>query len=55
MKKYIVVLANEETKEKRVYAFEATFDKVYKAAKSYFREIKTSTKDNVYIKSTRKL
>ena len=51
MKKYIVVLVNEETKEKHIYAFEDTFDEVYKRAKSYARKIKTSTKNNVYIKS----
>ena len=51
MKKYIAVLVNEETKEKHVYAFEGTFDEVYKRAKSYARKIKTSTKNNVYIKS----
>ena len=51
MKKYIVVLANEETKEKHVYALEGTFDEVYKSAKSYARKIKASTKNNVYIKS----
>ena len=50
MKKYIVVLVNEETKEKHVYAFENTFDEVYKTAKLYARKIKTSTKNNVYIK-----
>ena len=51
MKKYIVVLVNEETKEKHVYAFENTFDQVYKNAKSYARKIKASAKNNVYIKS----
>lgn len=55
MKKYIVVLVNEETKEKHVYAFEDTFDKVYKNAKLYARKIKNSTKNNVYIKSISEL
>lgn len=55
MKKYIVVLVNEETKEKHVYAFEETFDEVYKTAKQYARKIKASTKNNVYIKSISEL
>lgn len=55
MKKYIVVLVNEETKEKHVYVFEDTFDEVYKTAKSYARKIKASTKNNVYIKSINEL
>lgn len=55
MKKYIVVLANEETKEKHVYAFEGTFDEVYKTAKSHARKIKVSTKNNIYIKSISEL
>ena len=55
MKKYIVVLVNEETKEKHVHAFEDTFDEVYKRAKLYARNIKKSTKNNVYIKSISEL
>lgn len=55
MKKYIVVLVNEETKEKHVHAFEATFDDAYKSAKEYARKIKKSTKNNVYIKSISEL
>lgn len=51
MKKYIVVLANEKTKEKYVYVFENPFDEVYKSAKSYARKIKAFTKNKVYIKS----
>jgi hypothetical protein len=49
MKKYIVVLVNEETKEKHVYAIEDTFDEVYKRAKSYARKIKASRSSSVYI------
>ena len=55
MKKYIVVLVNEETKEKYVHAFEDIFDEVYKRAKLYVRNIKKSTKNNVYIKSISEL
>jgi hypothetical protein len=55
MKKYIVVLVNKETKEKYVYVFENTFDEVYKSAKSYARKIKTSIKNNVYVKSISEL
>lgn len=55
MKKYIVVLVNEETKEKHVYTFENTFDEVYKSAKSYAHKIKASTKNNIYIKSISEL
>lgn len=51
MKKYIVVLVNEETKEKYVRVIEGTFDEVYKDTKSYVRKIKAYTKNNVYIKS----
>lgn len=51
MKKYIVVLVNEKTKEKHVYAIEGTFDEIYKVTKSYVRKIKAHTKNNVYIKS----
>lgn len=51
MKKYIVVLVNEETKEKHIYVFEGTFDEVYKKTKSCVRKIKDSTKNNIYIKS----
>lgn len=51
MKKYIVVLVNEKTKEKHVYAIEGTFDEIYKATKSYVRKIKARTKNNIYIKS----
>lgn len=51
MKKYIVVLVNEETKEKHVYVFEGTFNKVYKKAELCVRKIKDSTKNNIYIKS----
>ena len=55
MKKYVVVLVNEETREKHVYVFEDKFDNVYKSAKSYARKIKDSTKNNVYIKSISEL
>lgn len=55
MKKYIVVLVNEETKERSIHAFEDTFDEVYKAAKKYVRKLKTSTKNNIYIKSISEL
>lgn len=55
MKKYIVVLVNEESKEKHVHVFEDTFDEVYKKAKLYVRNIKKSTKNNVYIKSISEL
>lgn len=55
MKKYIVVLVNEKTKEKHVYVIEGTFDEVYKRAKLYARKIKVSTKNNVYIKSISEL
>ena len=51
MKKYIVVLVNEKTKEKYVYAIEGTFDEIYKTTKSYVRKIKARTKNNVYIRS----
>nr|DAQ31374.1 MAG TPA: hypothetical protein [Microviridae sp.] len=54
MKKYIVVLVNEETKEKYAYVFEGTFDRVYKNAKSCVRKIKAPTKNNIYIKSINK-
>lgn len=40
MKKYIVALVNEETKEQYVHAFEDTFDEVYKSAKECARKIK---------------
>lgn len=51
MKKYILVLVNEETKEKLVYVFEGAFDEVYKELNRMLAKIKTSTKNNVYIKS----
>lgn len=48
---YIVILVNEETKEKHVYVFKGTFDEIYKKAKSCVQKIKASTKSNIYIKS----
>lgn len=55
MKKYIVVLVNEETREKYVNVYEDTFDEVYKTVKSRVRKIKTSTKNKIYIKSISEL
>lgn len=51
MKKYIVVLVNEKTREKYVYVFEGLFDEVFKISKSYVRKINAFTKNKIYIKS----
>lgn len=55
MKRYIVVLVNEDTEEKNAYVFKETFDEVYKRAKFMVRKIKTASKNNIYIKSISEL